>query len=109
MTRNYKMPQVIEIDQDKMLESATLASSLLKTLSHRDRLMILCQLVESEKSVSELEEILEISQSPLSQHLARMRHEGLVTTRREGKTIHYSLQCKNTEKVIGVLYSIYCE
>ena len=103
------MPQVIEIDQSKMLETATLASSLLKTLSHRDRLMILCQLVEGEKSVSELGEILDISQSPLSQHLARMRHEGLVTTRREGKAIHYSLKCKNTEKVIGVLYSIYCE
>ena len=103
------MPQVIEIDQNKMLESATLASTLLKTLSHRDRLMILCQLVAGEKSVSELEEILEISQSPLSQHLARMRHEGLVTTRREGKVIHYSLQCKSTEKVIGLLYSIYCE
>ena len=97
------------INPEEMHKTAIEASALLKTLSHKDRLMILCQLGESERSVSELAEMLDIPQSPLSQHLARMRKEGLVTTRRDAQTIYYSLQCEKTTKVIEVLYSIYCD
>ena len=80
----------------------------MKTLGNRHRLLILCQLANGERSVGELAETLEIAQSALSQHLARMRREGLVVTRREGQTIYYSLQGNEVERVIQCLYDIYC-
>jgi ArsR family transcriptional regulator len=70
--------------------------------------MILCHLGEGEKSVGTLEQLLGIRQAAVSQMLARLRDEGLVTTRREGKTIFYSLSDTNTEQVIGLLYSLFC-
>lgn len=70
--------------------------------------MILCHLGAGEKSVGELEALLEIRQAAVSQMLARLRDEGLVSTRREGKTIFYSLSDGNTEQVIGLLYSLFC-
>jgi DNA-binding transcriptional ArsR family regulator len=103
------MTSEIEINTELMQNSADAASKLLKTLSHKDRLMILCQLQDTEKSVGELANILNIPQSPLSQHLARMRNEGLVKTRRESQTIYYSLDCDKTTKVIEALYSLFCE
>ncbi|MCL4128916.1 UNVERIFIED_CONTAM: hypothetical protein GTU68_021481 [Idotea baltica] len=70
--------------------------------------MILCHLDEGERSVGELEALLNIRQAAVSQMLARLRDEGLVVTRREGKTIYYSLSDDNTEQVIGLLYSLFC-
>lgn len=84
------------------------AAAYLKTLAHEGRLMILCHLGAGEKSVGELEHLLEIRQAAVSQMLARLRDEGLVSTRRDGKTIFYSLSDTNTEQVIGLLYSLFC-
>ncbi|MDJ0656220.1 MAG: metalloregulator ArsR/SmtB family transcription factor [Xanthomonadales bacterium] len=91
-----------------MKGSAERACELMKILSHPDRLMILCQLKEGEKSVGELAELVGIAQSPLSQHLARMRHQGVVTTRREAQTIFYSISGDEAEEVIALLYRLYC-
>jgi len=93
---------------EDMAENARSAAAFLKTLAHEGRLMILCHLGSGEKSVGELEDLLEIRQAAVSQMLARLREEGLVTTRREGKTIYYSLADNNTYEVIGLLYRLFC-
>ena len=92
-----------------MKQSAAQAAAFLKTMAHEGRLMILCHLGAGEKSVGELESLLEIRQAAVSQMLARLRDEGLVTTRRDGKTIYYSLSDSNTEQMIGLLYSLFCK
>lgn len=97
-----------EIDLKEMQKAADQASTLMKTLGHRGRLMVLCQLATGEKSVGELAELLDIQQSPLSQHLSRMRQEGLVATRRDAQTIYYSLKSDEAGKVIECLYGLYC-
>ncbi len=84
------------------------AAQLLKALANESRLMILCSLAQQELNVSELNERLELSQSALSQHLAWLRREGLVKTRRDAQTIYYSLQGSKAKQVIEVLQSIYC-
>ena len=91
-----------------MDEAATAAAALLKALANQDRLLILCHLADGEKSVSELQEILEVRQPTLSQQLSRLRYEGLVDYRREGKNIYYRLASEKAAKVIEVLYEIYC-
>ncbi len=96
------------MDLDKMQESAKAATDLLKLLGHPDRLMVLCQLKMGEQSVGELSESLGIKQSPLSQHLARMRHEGVVESRREAQTIYYSISGEKVTQVVGLLYELYC-
>jgi len=97
-----------EFDMEQMSVAAEKASALMKTLGHKGRLMILCQLATGEKSVGELARSLDIPQSPLSQHLSRMRREGLVGTRREAQTIFYSLKADEVGKIIECLYSLYC-
>lgn len=72
------------------------------------RLMILCQLIRGERSVGELERVIGLSQSALSQHLARLRRDNLVKTRRSAQTIFYSLAGQEAEKVLDTLYQIYC-
>ena len=91
-----------------MASNAANAAAFLKTLAHEGRLMILCHLGGGEKSVGELEELLGIRQAAVSQMLARLREEGLVVTRRDGKTIFYSLANENTSRVIGLLYDMFC-
>ncbi len=91
-----------------MADSAKHAASYLKTLAHEGRLMILCHLGSGEKSVGELEQLLEIRQAAVSQMLARLREEKLVKTRREGKTIYYSLADQDTQRVIALLYDKFC-
>ena len=97
-----------DFDLGQMTKAADKASALMKTLGHKGRLMILCQLAGGEKSVGELSETLDIQQSPLSQHLSRMRKEGLVKTRREAQTIYYSLLADEAGKIIECLYGLYC-
>ena len=97
------------MDLDKMQQSAKIATDLLKLLGHPDRLMVLCQLKAGEQSVGELSSNLGIKQSPLSQHLARMRHEGVVESRRDAQTIYYSISGEKVSKVVGLLYELYCE
>ena len=84
------------------------ASRLLKALANQRRLLILCLLAEGERSVGELNELVDLSQSALSQHLAVLRNEGLVHTRREAQTIYYSLEPGPAFEVIQTLYRIYC-
>ena len=93
---------------DKMMSSACDASNLLKAISHEGRLMILCHLVTGEKSVTELEDLLHARQAAVSQQLARLRLEGLVTPRREGKTIFYSLTDDRPRRILEVIYEMFC-
>jgi len=93
----------------EMRRNAGRASQLLKALANEHRLMVLCALAEDEHSVSELNEMVDLSQSALSQHLARLREDGLVTTRREGLTIHYSLGEPLAASIVDLLYRHYCK
>jgi len=96
------------IDLERIQDNARRASTLLKAMSNQHRLMILCQLVPGEKCVGDLEKIVGLSQSALSQHLARLRRDNLVATRREAQTIHYSLAGEEASAVIETLYGLYC-
>jgi len=96
------------VDPARMLEFAETAASFLKALSHEGRLMILCHLAAGEKSVGELENLLGVRQAAVSQQLARLRLEGLVTCRREGKTIYYSLGDPRAARTIGLMYDMFC-
>jgi DNA-binding transcriptional ArsR family regulator len=98
----------VEIDPQRMAIAAGQASELLKTLGHKDRLMVLCHLTSGEKSVGELARLLDIPQSPLSQHLARMRKESLVKTRREAQTIYYSIASEEAARMVGLMHELYC-
>src|SRR6185503_8640797 len=93
---------------DKMVENATRASDFLKALAHESRLMILCILAEGEKSVGELEEILNLRQPTVSQQLARLRADRLVSARRDGKVVYYSLASDDARVIIGAIYDVFC-
>ena len=97
-----------EADLQGMQEAAGRASAMMKTLGHPGRLMILCNLAEGERSVGDLAGHLGMSQSALSQHLMRMRSEGLVATRRESQTVFYRLAEGEVHQVIQSLYDIFC-
>jgi DNA-binding transcriptional ArsR family regulator len=84
------------------------ATALLKAMSNPARLMVLCQLAEGEKSVGELEGAVDLSQSGLSQHLALLRRENIVVTRRSGQTIFYSLRSEEAAALMRTLYTIFC-
>ncbi len=94
---------------DKMLENATLATNFLKAIGHEGRLMILCHLASGEKSVAELEDLLSARQAAVSQQLGRLRLEGLVKPRREGKAIYYSLTDDRCKRIISVVYDLFCK
>ncbi|MNR87762.1 Biofilm growth-associated repressor [compost metagenome] len=96
------------VDLEALQQAASRACGLLKTLSNRDRLLLLCQLCEGEYCVSELEAMTEIRQPTLSQQLTVLREEELVLTRREGKQIYYSMASKEAMAVIAVLYQQFC-
>jgi DNA-binding transcriptional ArsR family regulator len=95
-------------DLDRMVGNAKRASDFLKALAHESRLMILCILAEGEKSVSELEDLLALRQPTVSQQLSRLRADGLVSTRRDGKTIYYNLASEEARVVIGAIYDVFC-
>jgi DNA-binding transcriptional ArsR family regulator len=97
------------MDIDKLEENVEVAVNLLKALSNERRLLILCAIYKEEKSVSELENIVGLSQSALSQHLARLRRDKLVNTRREAQTIYYSMNDNATQEILKTLYDIYCD
>ena len=97
-----------KLDLKKMRHSADSACKLMKALTHRHRLMLLCEISQGEKCVGELEEILDIHQPMLSQHLTGLRTAKLVKTRREGKQIYYSLGSDSAMAVIKVLYEQFC-
>lgn len=91
-----------------MLAAADEATGLLKALANRHRLIILCQLTEQERSVGELAALLKIRDSTVSQHLALLRKDGIVTARRDGQTIWYSIGSPQGREIVRTLYRIYC-
>ena len=91
-----------------MLEKAKQAAEFLKALSHESRLLILCMLAEGEKSVTEIERALDLRQPTVSQQLARLRADGLVATRRDGKAIYYSLASEEARVILGAVYDVFC-
>ena len=93
---------------EDMISNARAASDFLKAIAHEHRLLILCILAEGEKSVRELETYLNMRQPNVSQHLARLRADNLVTTRRAGKTLYSSLASDHALELISVLYKMFC-
>lgn len=92
-----------------MSVAAEQASELLKSLANRHRLLIVCQLIEGERSVGELAEFLGVRDSTVSQHLALLRKDGVVTARRDGQTIWYSIASAPAREVLETLYRCYCD
>jgi DNA-binding transcriptional ArsR family regulator len=101
-----KLPAGLDIEA--LSANAHQASKFLKALSHEVRLLILCFLIEGEKSVSEIEKMLKLRQPAVSQQLARLRSDGLIEARRNGKNIYYSLARTEVRDVIGVLHNAFC-
>ncbi|MBT7369083.1 MAG: winged helix-turn-helix transcriptional regulator [Gammaproteobacteria bacterium] len=97
------------MDLETMQASAQRASDMMKLLGHPHRLMILRELKMGEKSVGELSKSVGIAQSPLSQHLARMRYEDVVESRRDAQTVYYSLKEGEASQLIQAMYEIFCE
>lgn len=93
----------------RMVERAEAAAAFLKALSHEGRLMILCHLTEGEKSVTELEQLLQTRQAAVSQQLARLRLDGMVRARREGKTIWYSIADPKVGRAVSLMYEMFCQ
>jgi ArsR family transcriptional regulator, virulence genes transcriptional regulator len=92
----------------ELQSKAEAVEALLKAVANRNRLIILCELLKGERSVSALQSAVGLSQSALSQHLARLREDDLVATRRESQTIYYSLASDRVSRLIGLLYELYC-
>ena len=106
------LPVITDDMSDDELEAivnkATTASGFLKAISHEGRLMILCHLVTGEKSVTELEDLISARQAAVSQQLSRLRLEGLVIPRRDGKTIYYRLADDKPKRILEVVYDLFC-
>jgi len=98
----------MKIKPDQMHTSAGEAEELLKAMANRHRLLILCQLIAGEHSVGELAGYLDLRDSTVSQHLALLRKDGLVATRREGQTIWYAIASEPARMLVETLYRIYC-
>lgn len=98
----------MKIQANDMLAAADQASALLKALANRHRLIVICQLIERERSVGELAALLKLRSSTVSQHLALLRRDGLVTARRDGQTIWYSIGSAPARELVGTLYRAYC-
>lgn len=93
---------------DRIRTNAQTASDFMKAISHEGRLMILCSLANGEKSVAEIERLLSSRQAAVSQQLSRLRLEGLVSARREGKQIYYSLTDDRARRIIEQVYELFC-
>ena len=101
-------PDMCPEDMERMVKNAEAASNFLKAISHEGRLMILCHLASGEKSVTELEDLLSARQAAVSQQLTRLRLEGLVTPRRDGKVIYYRLADERAKQILEVVYDLFC-
>ncbi|MGL4637200.1 MAG: ArsR/SmtB family transcription factor [Beijerinckiaceae bacterium] len=106
--QSAETPEALSPELDELMQKARRASDFLKALSHENRLLLLCLMAEGERSVGELETILSMRQSAVSQQLARLRLDGMVTTRREGKVVYYRLANDDVRRIIGVIYDIFC-
>jgi DNA-binding transcriptional ArsR family regulator len=101
-------PRDLPPGMDDLRRNARRASEFLKALSHEHRLLLLCLLSEGERSVGELETILAMRQSAVSQQLARLRLDGLVSARREGKAVYYSIADDGVRRMISIVHDIFC-
>ncbi|HTQ77980.1 MAG TPA: metalloregulator ArsR/SmtB family transcription factor [Burkholderiales bacterium] len=99
---------IAQMNMGELQARALRAARLLKAMSNPVRLMVLCQLAEGEKSVGELEETVDVSQSALSQHLALLRERGLVRCRRDGQSVLYDLHGAEAPALLAALYEVYC-
>jgi len=99
----------VQLDVEEILENSGQAGQFLKLLANRNRLMVLCSLIDEELSVSELNERIPLSQSALSQHLATLRNAGTVSIRREGQTIYYRIQDNRVKRMLATLADLFCE
>jgi DNA-binding transcriptional ArsR family regulator len=102
-------PAEAELDLETLVANARAASAFLKALSHEARLLILCLLIEGEKSVSDIEQTLSLRQPAVSQQLARLRADDLVEARRDGKNIYYSLARTEVREIIEALHRVFCK
>src|SRR5581483_1020261 len=98
----------MKVDAEMMERAADQASELLKALSNRHRLLIICQLIDGERSVGELAELLNLRDSTVSQHLALLRKDGLVSARRDAQSIFYSIASEPAREVLKTLYQAFC-
>ena len=98
----------MKVDPNAMKKQAGKAHQLLASMANEKRLLILCQLIDGERSVSEIAELLDARQSTISQHLALLRKDGYVQARREGQTQFYSLKGDDARSVIETLHALYC-
>src|SRR5450631_520274 len=105
---NIRIYASMKMNIDVMETAADQASELLKALSNRHRLLIVCQLIDGERSVGDLAEFLGLRDSTVSQHLALLRKDGLVSARRDAQTIHYSIASDPAREVLTALYRVYC-
>lgn len=103
-----KVPPLLSLDMNRMARHADEASALLKAMASTPRLLVLCNLVEGERSVGELLAVIPLSASALSQHLAVLRQEDLVTTRRDAQTIYYALPPGPSVEILSVLHDTFC-
>ena len=101
-------PNMCTEDMERMMRNAQDAANFLKAISHEGRLMILCHLATGEKAVTELEDLLSARQAAVSQQLSRLRLEGLVKPRRDGKAIYYSLTDDRPKQIMEVVYDLFC-
>lgn len=99
---------MINMDLDKMEQNADRASELLTAMANPKRLLILCNLLDQELNVGQLSERVDLGQSPLSQHLSKLRAWGLVKARREAQQVKYSLASEEVRQILTTLYNIYC-
>lgn len=97
-----------QLSASDMAENALAAAEFLKALSHEGRLMILCHLISGEKTVTALEDLLGARQAAVSQQLARLRADGLVSARRDGKAIHYSIRDPKAAAIVKVVHDLFC-
>jgi DNA-binding transcriptional ArsR family regulator len=103
-----RSPDALSPELKRLMRRARDASDFLKAMSHESRLLLLCLLAERERSVTELEDILSLRQANVSQQLARLRLDGLVDTRRDGKAVYYHLASEDVRRMIAVIYDIFC-
>ena len=97
-----------QFDLERLEARAGNVARRLAVLANAKRLLVLCHLMKGEASVGEIQTALNITQSALSQHLARLREAGMVTTRREAQTIHYRIEDEQTLAMMGALYDTFC-
>ena len=98
-----------KLNVNEMRKNVENSSAFLKLLSNPTRLLILCNLIESERCVGDLEKDLNISQSALSQHLSKMRDKGIVKSEKQGQHVFYSISDSDVEVIINVLYKLFCK